>query len=119
MTAPRLVKQHVADAFGLDHRRALIAVRELLTTDLPWLEQRAVLLARANGASWGEVGRSLRRSRQAVRQRYLAVDGTPPPIARLPVRDDLRFMAIWNERLADVRRRHEFDDLCPDEAVPW
>ena len=117
MTSPSVITGHHAEAFTSDPRRALVAVRDLLDDDLPWLERRAVLLARRDGRSWGEIVRALDRSRQAVRQRYLAVDGRPPPLPRRPLRDDERAMTGWYAHLADLRRRDEFSTV--DDIPAW
>lgn len=53
--------------------RSLWAVYELRL----WVEEvqdRAVARARADGMNWAEIGRALRLSRQAVRQRYAGRD---------------------------------------------
>ena len=119
MTSPRVVRERINDGYGLDSRRALVAVRELRNTDVPWLERRAVLLARREGWSWGAIGRALRRSRQAVRQRYGSIDGTPPDMLPLPLGEVDRFREIWFEGRADERRRREFDGLAEGDVVPW
>ena len=119
MTAPKIIRERVNDAYGNDHRLALIAVRELADVDVPWLERRAVLIARRDGASWGEIGRLLGRSRQATRKRYGSIDGTPPPIVPLPTGRVDRYVAIWRNDEADRRQRREFDALDDGDVVPW
>lgn len=117
-SSPRLVKLHVTEAFSSDPRRSLVAVRDLGRSDLPWLERRAVLLARREGRSWGEIGRALHRSRQAVRQRYVAEDGSSPPLPILPD-DEARAMVHWYRAVARDRHRDAFDSSEPDSVVPW
>lgn len=119
MTSPKLIRGRINDAYGLDYGRALVAVRQLTDDDVPWLERRAVLLARREGASWGEIGRALRRSRQAVRQRYESIDGTPPPILPLPTGEVDRFVAIWRDGAWDRRRRREFDEAGDGDVIAW
>lgn len=119
MTAPSEIRRHLDRALGGDPRLAAVAVRELRDHALPWLEQRAVRLARNEGFSWGDLARLLGRSRQAVHRRHAAIDGTTQPLPCRPMRDDERFMAHWTEHLADVRRRREFDELERGDVVPW
>lgn len=64
--------RHVDEALGDDPRLALIAVRKLVTEDVPWLELQAVACARAYGYNWARIGRLLQRSRQALRTKYRA-----------------------------------------------
>ena len=113
--------RHIEDALGDDPRVALVAVRKLVEDDLPWLERRAVRLARANGFSWATIGRLLCRSRQAVRKRYGAIDGTREPIVMPPVDDAQRVMAAIARSRADDRRRRELAELDDGEvdAVAW
>jgi hypothetical protein len=62
----RLIDELLSD----EDRRALSAYRRVADEQLPWLERRAVLLARRRGVSWAAIGRLLGRSRQAVQQRF-------------------------------------------------
>lgn len=119
MTAPSEIKKHIDQALGSNPRMALVAVRRLLQEDLPWMEERAVRLARADGYTWGRIGRCLRRSRQAVRKRFAAIDGTPQPLPRRPLTDGVVVMRLVNGAQADRRRTLEFDELGPHDAVPW
>ena len=119
MPAPSEIKKHIDQALGRNPRVALVAVRQLLQEDLPWMEERAVRLARADGYTWGRIGRCLRRSRQAVRKRFVAIDGTPQPLARKPLADGDAVMRLINGARADRRREREFDELDPHDAVPW
>ncbi len=113
------MKRNLDDATGPDPRLALVGVRRLLEEDLPWLEERAVRLARSQGYTWGRIGRCLQRSRQAGRQRFVALDGTPQPLPKQPVRDGDRIMSGFNGAKADARRRREFEELDPNDVVPW
>jgi hypothetical protein len=79
MPTIREIHLHVDNAVGDDPRLALIAVRQLLEDDIPWLERRAVQLARAERWHWSTIARLLLRSRQAVRQRHADVEKRPPP----------------------------------------
>ena len=119
MTCPSEIKRHVEQALGDDPRMAVVAVKLLTTEDLPWLEERAVRFARASGYSWGKLGRLLGRSRQAVYRRHIAIDGTPQPMPRRPMRDGDRIMSHWYRALGDGRRWREFTELEPDDVVPW
>ena len=119
MTCPSDIKRHVAEALGNDPQRAIVAVRRLVADDLPWLEARAVRLGRSEGYSWAVLGRMLGKSRQAIRQRFVSIDGTPQPLPRPPMSDDDRIMTAWNRARSDVRRRREFADLGPNDVVPW
>jgi len=73
----RLIDQ----ALGDDPRVALGAVWQL-QQDMVWLEQRAVMHARANGYDWGRIGRALGTSRQAARQRFGSLTLMMPPLVR-------------------------------------
>ncbi|MDJ0771117.1 MAG: hypothetical protein QNJ12_20170 [Ilumatobacter sp.] len=119
MTCPSEIKQHIEQALGGDPRLAVVAVRRLASEDLPWLEERVVRLARADGYSWARLGRLLGRSRQAVRTRFGEIDGTRQPFPFRTMRDDARIMVHWYEAKADARRRTEFDGLSPDDVVAW
>ena len=73
------IHRHVDAAAGDDPRQALIAVRKLINDDVPWLERRAIVLARRQSWDWARIARLLIRSRQAVRERFRAYDGRPAP----------------------------------------
>jgi hypothetical protein len=113
------IRQHLEQALGGDPRRSVVAVRQLGSDDLRWLEERAVRFARAEGYSWAHIGRLLGKSRQAVRQRFVGIDGTVQPLPRRPMADDERTMSTWNAALAGARRRREFLELDPSHVVPW
>jgi hypothetical protein len=119
MTAPSVIKRHLDEALFAEPRTAVIAVRRLLEEDLPWLEQRVVHAARAEGYSWAKLGRLLGRSRQAVRQRFGGDDTRRPSLPVRPVAADERIIATWNRIKADARRRAEFEHLSPTDVVPW
>jgi hypothetical protein len=70
---------HVDNAGGDDPRLALIAVRKLLLDDLPFLERRAVQMARREWWGWAPISRLLARSRQAVRQKHNGIERDPAP----------------------------------------
>ena len=78
---PTLTEIHRrVDAAGSDDpRHALIAVRKLINDDVPWLERRAIDLARREFWDWVRIARLLMRSRQAVRERFRAYEGLPAP----------------------------------------
>jgi hypothetical protein len=69
------IHRHVDAAAEDDPREALIAVRKLINDDMPWLERRAVDLARRELWSWVRISRLLMRSRQSVRERFGALVG--------------------------------------------
>ena len=73
------IHRHVDAAAGDDPREALIAVRKLINDDVPWLERRAVDLARRERWDWARISRLLMRSRQAVRERFGAFEALPAP----------------------------------------
>jgi len=62
-----------------DPRRALAAYRDLADRQLPWLEQRAVALARMDGLNWAVIGHLLGRTRQTVRERFGTIVARPAP----------------------------------------
>lgn len=78
---PTLAEIHRrVDAAGSDDpRQALIAVRKLINDDVPWLERRAIDLARRELWDWARIARLLMRSRQAVRERFKAFEGLSAP----------------------------------------
>ena len=53
-----------------DPHVALVAFRRLAVDELPWLEQRAVAVARCSGWNWATIGRMLGMSRQGSRKRF-------------------------------------------------
>lgn len=119
MTCPTEIKQRIDEAVGVEPRLAVVAVRRLRSEDLPWLEERAVRFARAQGYSWARLGRLLGRSRQATQKRFAPIDGTPQPMPRRTMHDDTRFMIRRWSRRADERRWNEFVELEAADAVPW
>lgn len=118
MTAPSEIKKHVDQALCSDPRLALVGIRRLLQEDLPWMEERAVRLARSHEYSWGRIGRLLRRSRQAARKRFIDIDGTPQPLPRKPVTSDQITMRLVNGARADLRRRRELEELDRPMSSP-
>jgi hypothetical protein len=103
------IHRHVDAAAGDDPREALIAVRKLLNDDVPWLERRAVQLARREWWDWPRISRLLLRSRQAVRQRFAGVEHdaipdfvTDDPYVKLQVEAE-KMLQRWRD--ADARRR--------------
>ena len=103
------IHRHVDAAAGDDPREALIAVRKLLNDDVPWLERRAVQLARREWWDWPRISRLLLRSRQAVRQRFAGVEAeavpdfaTDDPFVKLQVEAE-KMLQRWKD--ADARRR--------------
>ena len=69
----------VEDALGDDPRKALIAYRKLTAEQLPWIEQRVVMLARQQDWNWARIGRLLGRSRSALLQRFSQCQMLPRP----------------------------------------
>lgn len=112
-------RRHIEAALDLDARRALIAVRQLLDEDLPWLEQRAVHLARAERLGWAKIARLLHRRRQSVWSRFRHLDGTPIPPPLAPTEYQERVLRAHLRSRADSRHRQEFDRLDPHDVVPW
>lgn len=104
-----------------DPRVALFAIRRMLDEEIPWMEQRAVRLARSHGKPWATIGRALGRSRQSVQQRYGRLDqqwssvpNRPHPLADRMDRE-LR-MAL---RDADARRKQAARDAAGDDVIAW
>ncbi|MCU0261106.1 MAG: hypothetical protein MUE78_08820 [Ilumatobacteraceae bacterium] len=110
MDLRRELHRLVDDALDHDPRRALIAVRLLADEHQPWLEERAVLTARAAGWSWARIGRLLGRTRQAVRVKHQHLS----PVMSRPADDPLHRQL---QRLAGTSRRlREFES---DDVVGW
>jgi hypothetical protein len=111
----------IDEALGDDPRAALIAVRRLLTEELPWIEVRAVRMARSKGYPWARIGRALGRSRQAIQRRYADVEHTWPPIPREPEgraeRQERAIAAIY--RNADRRKAQAAWEAQGGDIVPW
>ena len=104
----------VDDVFSEDPRTALIALRRLTDDELPWIEQRVVARARAEGWNWATIGRLLQRSRASVRQRFAG--------ARLILRPEQKTFTTDHERsvrraLSDIEHRHRFEQ--DDDPVAW
>ena len=111
----------IDEALGDDPRVALIAVRRLFDEELPWIELRAVRLARAKGHPWARIGRALGRSRQAIQQRYADVEHTWPPIPREPVgqaeRQERAIAGIYRD--ANRRKALAAWEAQAGDVVPW
>jgi hypothetical protein len=132
-TKSSLVRTHLETALGSDGRHAIVAVRRLLDEDLPWLEERAVRLARADGYNWAQLGRLLHRSRQAVRQRFADIDvdadvdsgssGSNGLIGLLlpPTRPttEQHVIGLVRTSRAAERRRREFEAAGPGDLIAW
>lgn len=71
MDVRRQLQRSIDEILCDDPRAALIAYRRFANDELPWLEQRVVLLARRCGWDWGRIGRLLGRRRQSVRERFV------------------------------------------------
>jgi hypothetical protein len=116
-----MVRLDIENALSDDPKAALGAVRRLLDDDLPWLEQRAVRMARANGYQWARIARLLKRSRQAVTQRFKSIDGTQERIQLTPSTDP---QERWNRQIrqhvGDARRATELEAMEESgDVVPW
>lgn len=118
MTSPSVITKHLTDALSPSPRVALVGVRMLRDEALPWLEERAVRQARADGLGWGFIGRCLGISRQAARKRFATIDGTPQPLVKRPVSEAERCMWLFNSAKDDARLRREYAELPDDEANP-
>lgn len=75
----------VRSALDDNPRVALIASRRLRRDRVPWLERRAVRLARQDGWSWARIGRLLGISAQAARKRFRELDRLAPRLPPTPV----------------------------------
>jgi hypothetical protein len=114
------VVSHIDQVLDDDPRLALIALRQLLHEDVPWLERTAIRSARREGYEWSRIGRLLGRTRQAVRQRYGAIDGTFEPVRFDRPADGERLFAEYQRGLADRRRRQQLEQLeASGDIVPW
>lgn len=100
---------------------ALAAYRRLVDDQLPWIERRAVLLARRQNVSWAAIGRLLGRSRQAVRQRFervIRLDEMRPPAT--PLMPGEAYQRELGDSIDRVRRQLRLDQMEEDDAVvPW
>jgi hypothetical protein len=102
------------EAVSDDAASALRGIRAL-QRDLPWWEERAVVLARQQRWSWARIARLLGRSRQAVWERYGRLH--PPPLRRPEpswLDRDRRRQAMT---LADVLRQAAAAE--DDQPVAW
>jgi hypothetical protein len=118
---PRLdeIHRHIDAAAGDDPRGALIAVRRLINDDVPWLERRAVDVARRELWSWVRISRLLMRSRQAVRERFQPFDGLPvadeeviDPIAALNAAAEITLQGFRDAQAARVAREQAVDEAA-------
>lgn len=102
-------------ALGDDARDALIASRQL-REELLWLEQRAVVHARAAGFDWGRIGRNLGLTRQGARQKFGKLALMMPPHVRALDRERRQSNDVMRllHQMED-RRQHPF----PDDPVLW
>ena len=110
----------IDDALGDDAKLALIAARRL-KTEVDWLTERAVALARRNGYDWGRISRLLGITRQWARKRF---KDAPPRLPPHVVNRD-RYLAEQRrgERLLNQinSRTYRSADDGDDETgvVPW
>lgn len=68
----------IDQVLGESPKAALVAARRL-SEELDWLQQRAVIHARANGYNWGQIGRLLGLTRQGVRKKFPLALPAPRP----------------------------------------
>jgi hypothetical protein len=114
------VLDHIERAFDEDPRVALVALRQLLDEDIPWIERTVIRTARSQGYDWARIGRLLRRTRQAVRKRYGAIDGTFEPIMFDALDPGVKSIVDYKRALADRERRREFEEwAASDDVVAW
>jgi len=111
---------HIEQAFDENPRVALTALRQLLEDDIPWIERSAIRMARSRGYDWARIGRLLRRSRQAVRKKYGAIDGTFEPIFFDSPDPGVKQMAEYERWRADRKRQEEFEEWAESgDVVAW
>jgi AraC-like DNA-binding protein len=111
----------IDDILGQDPRDALIALRELNTHQMPWLEERVVALARRDEWSWARIARLLGQSRQQVHRRFRLL---APSLPHDPMAEHRRWELETARLIAEVRRGRSSsaivgDNHNDDEAVPW
>ena len=108
-------------AMGSDAPTAVAAIRQLTDEHLPWLERRAVALARREEVSWARLARMLGISRQAVHQRYghlVSVDSAALP--QIPRHEDELLAAAAHRVIAEaVRDRRQRQSLTEDDPPAW
>lgn len=104
-----------------DPRVALFAIRRMLDEEIPWLEQRAVRLARSHGKAWATIGRALGRSRQSVQQRYGRLDRrwSPVPSRPHPLADQMDRELRMALRDVEARREQAARDAAGDDVIAW
>ena len=114
---PTLAEIHRrVDAAGSDDpRHALIAVRKLINDDVPWLERRAVDLARRDRWDWARISRLLMRSRQAVRERFGAFEGLPAP--QFKSNDPIAELNAAAEEILQRRREAHAERVAREQAM--
>ncbi len=121
MDVRRELERLVRSALDDDPRVALIAVRRLAEDELPWLEQRAVRMARQRGWSWSPIARLLQISRQAARRRHVQLDTAAPRRRSRPLSPG----EVVDRELTEIarNRRHEDELRAWEESgidiVPW
>jgi hypothetical protein len=94
--------------------------RQLLEEDIPWIERTVIRTARSQGYDWARIGRLLRRTRQAVRKRYGAIDGTFEPIMFEAPDLGEKLMAEYERWCAERKRQQEFEESAASgDVVAW
>jgi hypothetical protein len=111
----------IDDLLGNDPRAALVALPELRDEQVPWLEARAVALARRERWSWAKIGRVLQRSRQQLNRQYRVI---VPTVAHDHLRERNGEVLHQRRVLAEIaegqrRGRRQYDEPTDAEAVPW
>lgn len=119
--AEREIVSLVIDLLGPRHVPALVAYRRLTEEYLPWMEQRLVRRAHGQGSTWADIGRTLHRTRQAVRHRFAyppTMDDMLPPrclVDRTSSESALDAADLDRRRLRSLSG----DASTSDQVVPW
>ena len=111
---------HIDQALSDQPRAAVIALRQLLDEDIPWIERTVIRRARADGYDWAQLGRLLRRSRQAVRKRYGMFDATYESVSFDHSQSRADPTAEYWRELADIKRQQRLEEwAASDDVVAW
>jgi hypothetical protein len=108
----------VDDLMSSDPRIALMACKQLVDDYVPWLEVRAVQVARRNEWNWAEIGRLLCRTRQSVRERFAKYEHGPPQRVKRTAQDMIEYRQRMR-LIVEQRRRRAFEQVESEDVVAW
>lgn len=121
MSAERELHGLIDDLLSDRSAAALAAYRRLADEQMPWLERRAIVLARRQGISWAAIGRLLGRSHQGLIKRFgQAIRADQLTAPAMPTLHGAAYQRDLDASIDRVRRQLRLEQMEEDDAVvPW